>query len=199
MGEPSTVYHLKLPKRRSQVHILNIEIKARCIRHDDIRDILESHNAVSHGVDHQSDTYFNVPFGRLKLREGTIENALIHYDRSNTSGPKQSNVLLYDTTPLSSLKKILTKALGILTVVDKQREIYYIDNVKFHLDHVQDLGDFVEIEAIDRDGTIGREKLLQQCRYYMNLFAIRDEDCIATSYSDMLLSRTRTATVQEPV
>jgi adenylate cyclase class IV len=197
MEEASIRYHTKLPKISSSVQIVNIEIKASCNRLDEIRKILKSHTAVSHGIDHQCDTYFVVPSGRLKLREGTIENALIHYVRNNTSGPKQSDVMLYDTTPLSSIKKILTKALGVLTVVDKQREIYFIDNVKFHLDHVETLGDFVEIEAIDRDGTIGRGKLLQQCRYYMNLFAISDKDCIETSYSDMLLSQSCNAVIQE--
>ena len=189
--------HATLSIRRSPVHNVIIEIKARNNRHGEIRSILESHNAEFRGIDHQCDTYFIVSSGRLKLREGTIEHALIHYARKETSGPKESDVMLYDTTPSSSLKEILTQALGIHTIVDKQREIYYIENVKFHLDHIHALGDFVEIEAIDRDGTIGREKLLRQCRYYMNLFAISEDDCLATSYSDMLLSISQAAVFQE--
>ncbi|HFD33211.1 MAG TPA: CYTH domain-containing protein, partial [Gammaproteobacteria bacterium] len=53
----------------------------------------------------------------------------------------------------------LTAALGIFKIVDKQRRIYFIGNVKFHIDEVKGLGSFVEIEAIDEDGNIGLEKL----------------------------------------
>jgi predicted adenylyl cyclase CyaB len=71
--------------------------------------------------------------------------------------------------------------------VVKQREIYFIDNVKFHLDNVPGLGSFVEIEAIDANGTVGKEKLLEQCEYYMDKLSIQKEDLISLSYSDMLL------------
>ncbi len=167
----------------------NIEIKAKSDKHKEIREILKSKNAEFKGIDHQVDTYFRVNSGRLKLREGNIENYLIHYDREDTEGPKQSNVILYKSDPKSTLKNILTKALGILAVVDKQREIYFIDNVKFHLDSVKNLGNFVEIEAIDTSGNIGKEKLLEQCNFYLDLFKISKDDLISGSYSDLLLRK----------
>src|SRR3989339_2205697 len=123
---------------------LNIEIKARSNKQDLIREILKAHRAEFKGVDHQIDTYFKVNSGRLKLREGNIENSLIHYDREDKEGPKQSNVTFYNSADGDSLKEILSKALGILVVVDKSREIYFIDNVKFHIDVVENLGIFVE-------------------------------------------------------
>jgi len=166
---------------------LNIEIKARTTEPDKIREILKSNSADFIGVDRQVDTYFNVASGRLKLREGNIENHLIYYERENTMGPKKSSVMLYKNNPDSHLKELLTKALGVLAVVDKHREIYFIGNVKFHLDNVVGLGTFVEIEAIDKDGTIGNEKLLEQCNYYLNLLLVSKEDLLATSYSDLLL------------
>ena len=64
---------------------LNIEIKAKCNKIDEIREILKSKNAISKGIDHQVDTYFNSKNGRLKLREGNIENSLIYYSRENTN------------------------------------------------------------------------------------------------------------------
>jgi adenylate cyclase, class 2 len=169
------------------MHRTNVEIKAKWNDHAEVRKILLSHSAEFKGTDHQVDTYFNVKNGRLKLREGKIENYLIHYLREDKEGPKQSNVLLYKSGPGSALKDILRKSLGILTVVDKSREIYFIDNVKFHLDTVSDLGTFIEIEAIDSDGTITPEKLYEQCRMYMGLFKIEEENLISDSYSDMLL------------
>jgi len=96
---------------------------------------------------------------------------------------------LFKSNPKSSLKEILTKALGILVVVNKQREIYFLDNVKFHIDTVKDLGMFLEIEAIDNDGTIKKEKLLEQCQYYLDLFQIPKNDLIPVSYSDLLLEK----------
>ena len=76
-------------------------------------------------------------------------------------------------------------------VVDKQREIYFIDNVKFHIDQVEGLGSFVEIEAIDATGQLGIEKLRQQCDYYIALLEINPEDLVETSYSNLLLNRNR--------
>ena len=168
---------------------LNIEIKARCANPQAIRDILRSQGADFRGTDHQIDTYFNVAHGRLKLREGNIENALVYYEREDQQGPKQAQVTLYPTTSGSGLKEILTQSLGVLVVVQKQREIYFIDNVKFHLDTVDGLGTFVEIEAIDKDGTVGREKLLAQCHAFLELLQILPNDLVAVSYSDLLLAK----------
>ncbi len=170
---------------------LNIEIKARCRQPQQIREILEQQGASFKGVDHQVDTYFHVPNGRLKLREGNIENALIHYNRADQAGPKRSDVLLYQAPADPSLKMTLAAALGIKTVVDKHRSIYFIDNVKFHIDSVQDLGDFVEIEAIDKDGTIGIMELQTQCEQYMNVFGIQQGDLLDVSYSDLIMNTHR--------
>ena len=139
------------------------------------------------GEDHQIDTYFRVPGGRLKLREGAIERTLIFYERADEQGPKVSNVTLYKPGPGEGLRDVLAQALGVLVVVDKRREIYFIDNVKFHLDRVEGLGAFAEIEAIDEDGAIGEARLREQCEHYLALFGIADEDLVRVSYSDMLL------------
>lgn len=167
----------------------NVEIKARCGDHGPIRTHLENRSARFVGEDRQVDTYFRVARGRLKLREGNIEHALIFYDRADQAGPKRSDVSLYHPDPGSPLKSILIQANGILTVVDKRREIYFIDNVKFHLDRVEGLGTFVEIEAIDRDETIGEERLHAQCRHYLDLFEIPEDALLSVSYSDLLLRR----------
>lgn len=170
--------------------ILNIEFKAKCSDIAAAENILLKQNPLYKGTDHQIDTYFNVPTGRMKLREGNIENALIHYERENTAGSKSSHVLLYQHQPDKNLKDILTKALGVKAVVDKQRKIYFIDNVKFHFDTVKNLGTFIEVEVIDTDNSIGKEKLQQQCDFYAAMFGIAKEDFIAVSYSDMILKQT---------
>ena len=167
--------------------ILNIEFKAKYNDLKKAENILLQHAPIFKGTDHQIDTYFNVPGGRLKLREGNIENALIHYERENTAGSKSSHVLLYQHQPDEMLKSILTKALGVKAVVDKERKIYFIGNVKFHFDTVKQLGTFVEVEAIDKDGSIGKGRLQEQCDYYAALLKIDKVDLMAVSYSDMIM------------
>jgi len=168
---------------------LNVEIKARSNDPGFVRQWLLSHEADFKGTDHQTDTYFKVKEGRLKLRQGNIENSLIHYKRNNQAGPKDSEVTMTQVANGKELKSVLEKAMGILVDVVKEREIYFIENVKFHIDSVPGLGNFVEIEAIDSNGSIGKEKLLEQCEYYMQQLAIKKEDLVPTSYSDLLLNR----------
>jgi predicted adenylyl cyclase CyaB len=190
---------------------INVEIKARCLDHDRIRNFLKSHQAEFKGIDHQIDTYFKVNNGRLKLREGNIENNLIYYEREDKQGPKQCDFILFKSSPESSLKSVLINSCGVLVVVDKTREIYFIENVKFHIDTVLGLGTFMEIEAIDSDESIARsarpllvngsaqlleeqperrrEKLLEQCNRYLKALNIPEEDLVSVSYSDLLLEK----------
>jgi predicted adenylyl cyclase CyaB len=169
---------------------LNVEIKAKCKNAGFIRNYLLSAGADFKGVDEQTDTYFNVYHGRLKLREGNIENNLIFYERSDLAGPKNSHFSLVKVADAEGLKEVLTKSLRIKVIVKKKREIYYIKNVKFHLDEVPGLGSFVEIEAGNRFEDMPKEKLQEQCNFYVNEFGISADDLIDVSYSDMLLTKT---------
>lgn len=169
---------------------INIEIKAKCFHPEKVEAFLFLHHAEFVGVDHQKDTYFNVPDGRLKLRQGNIEKNLIFYNRPDKDGPKQSDFLLAPVIDGAVTEQILAKALGIKVVVEKKRKIFYIDNIKFHLDEVPGLGNFVEIEAGNKnypDKTV--EELQQQCEFYIKAFEIQKEDLINNGYSDMLLAK----------
>ena len=168
---------------------LNIEIKAQAPAPDSIRKYLLQHGAVFKGLDEQTDTYFNVPNGRLKLREGNIENNLIFYERADQAGPKSSQFNLVKIADANGLKEVLTKSNGVKVVVKKNREIYYIDNVKFHIDDVPGLGSFVEIEAGNILADLSAEKLQEQCDFYMKELGIKTENLVKISYSDMLLNK----------
>src|SRR4026208_1751159 len=106
---------------------VNVEIKARCRDLGQARKHLPGRGARLVGPDHQRDTYFQVPNGRLKLREGQIENNLIFYARPDQDGPKRSDVILVGTRPGSDLEALLTAALGQTVVVEKRREIYFVE------------------------------------------------------------------------
>jgi adenylate cyclase, class 2 len=168
---------------------LNVEIKARCANASVVRDYLLTHHAEFKGMDEQTDTYFHVSKGRLKLREGNIENNLIYYERTNQAGPKNSHFELLKIPDANKLKEVLRKANGIKVVVQKKREIYYIDNVKFHIDEVPGLGSFVEIEAGNILADLSQKELQQQCDFYMKELDIKEEDLLEVSYSDMLLMK----------
>lgn len=168
---------------------LNVEIKARCSNATFIRNYLVSKHADFKGVDKQTDTYFNVQHGRLKLREGKIENNLIFYNRVDTAGPKHSHFKLVKVEDAMGLKEALTDSIGVKVVVVKNREIYYIENVKFHLDEVPGLGSFVEIEAGNILADLSQEELKEQCDFYIKELGIKEEDMISNSYSDMLLNK----------
>ena len=164
-----------------------IEIKARCSKPSKVRQLLlQQLNIQFIGVDAQMDTYFKIPSGRLKLREGNIENSLIYYDRENKKDAKKSDVTLYKPTEVASLKAVLLAALPTLIVVEKKREIYFIDHIKFHIDTLTTLGSFIEIEVIDATDAMDITKMKKQCQWYMELLDVQKEDLMENSYSDML-------------
>lgn len=168
---------------------INIEIKAKCGDPGRVRTYLNSRQADFRGTDHQTDTYFRVGSGRLKLREGQIENNLIYYERNNQAGPKASVFRLVKVEDAEGLKAALTASCGVKVVVSKKREIYYIGNVKFHIDEVPGLGSFVEIEAGNIGADLSREQLQAQCQAYMSALQISPEDLLELSYSDMILEK----------
>jgi predicted adenylyl cyclase CyaB len=166
---------------------LNFEFKARLNDERRVREALKKLRARFIGTDHQIDTYFRVPSGRLKVREGRIENALIFYRRSNVRRARQARVEMVLLPPRNSLRTILARSLGTLAVVDKRREIYFVKNVKIHLDRVRRLGNFLEVEAISRAGDVN--KMRSQARQFQKLFGITTEDMVAESYSDLIAAK----------
>ena len=168
------------------MNIVNIEIKARCNQIEQIEKKLLNSGASYHGQDHQIDTYFRTNCGRLKLRKGNIEHSLIFYQRIETKGLKHSDVILHKFNGDSSaIRRQLEASMGIKTIVDKLRKIFFIENVKFHIDEVKDLGNFIEIEAIGKSGE--EEVLRKQCQAFVDLLDIKDEDFVEMSYSDMMV------------
>jgi len=171
--------------------IKNHEFKARV---DDLQEYEKKLLTVDpefRGTDQQTDTYFNVKHGRLKLREGNIENALINYDREDIAGSKSSDVILYRHTPDDALKDILVRQFGIRVIVSKIRRIYFKGNIKFHFDTVEGLGSFIEVEAIDDREEFTAEQLKAQCDHYLHFFGVTKDQLVDRSYSDMVESKTQ--------
>jgi predicted adenylyl cyclase CyaB len=166
--------------------MLNIEIKARYPDLEKGARIAERLGGRLLGTDQQTDTYYTVPNGRLKLRTSTLSpNYLIGYHRPDQTGPKQSQYTLFEAPAPANLHIILKSTLGVWLEVRKARTIYLIDNVRVHLDDVRGLGRFLEFEAVIRDGRTPEEGH-QQVQDLLQEFGVRPEDLIEDSYSDLL-------------
>ncbi|KAK2149502.1 hypothetical protein LSH36_449g03067 [Paralvinella palmiformis] len=133
----------------------NIEIKAKVHNVEELKKLTESLSGEKGTIIIQNDTFFCVPNGRLKLRQlKDSPSQLIFYQRVDQSGPKFSNYhITYTETP-EDLKQTLSKALGIKGIVNKRRLLYMIGQTRVHLDCVEDLGDFMELELFEIFGFI---------------------------------------------
>ena len=130
---------------------LNVEFKARIDDIDSVRARIRTLSPKELGTDHQRDTYFEVPSGRLKLREGGIEKSLIFYRRPNSAETRESHVVYATVENTAELRSVLAAALPVLGVVEKAREIFYVGETKIHLDRVDGHGAFLEVEAPNRE------------------------------------------------
>lgn len=164
----------------------NIELKARYADLAHGRTIAERIGATPRGTLIQTDTYFKVAAGRLKLRE--IERAgseLIWYHRANDTSARSSDYTLYPITDPAAFKSMLSGALGTWCVVRKRRDLYLWKNVRIHLDEVDGLGSFIEFEAVLSE-TETEQDAYARLAYLKDQFGIKDADRIADSYSDLL-------------
>lgn len=141
------------------------------------------------GSEQQTDTYFRVGSGRLKLRESNLKSTLINYYREETGGEKISEVTLYQHEPNKILKEILTAQLGINVIVNKQRRKYSIGHAMFHFDSVAELGTFLEVEVTDANGFLTLEKMQLEVDKYLDFFELDKSKLITASYSDLLIDK----------
>lgn len=134
----------------------------------------------------QEDTFFYTPQGRLKLRQLAPDHAqLIYYLRENSRGPKNSEYHIYETDQPEQLKSILGAAYGLRGVVRKVRYLYLVGQTRLHLDEVEELGQFVELEVVLRsDQSSAQGEAI--AKDLMDQLGIRTEDLIDVAYIDLL-------------
>ncbi len=131
----------------------NIEIKARVMDLEDLRRRVEAVAGPPAALLNQEDVFFPSPKGRLKLRtEATDNGQLIYYERADTAGPKASYYLLARTPDPGALRDVLAAAWGISGIVRKRRWLYWVGQTRVHLDAVEGLGSFMELEVVLRSG-----------------------------------------------
>lgn len=169
----------------------NIELKARLADPAAARATAEKLATKRLGTQHQIDTYFDSRHGRLKLRQiDGLRAELIWYERPNVEGPKPSDYRLVPVSNPVTLKNALAAALGVLQIIEKQREIFLFHNVRIHLDQVVSLGEFIEFEAVigqEADEAVSHARLDE----LIAAFGLKPSDMLAHSYGEMLNGRER--------
>ena len=134
----------------------------------------------------QDDTFFVIPKGRLKLRVLAPDRAqLVYYERPNQDGPKRSDYFIFNTNDPENLKTALSLALGIRGVVRKTRYLYMVGQTRVHLDDVEGLGQFMELEVVLRDDQSDAEGQAI-ANDLMKKLGIEPTDLIEGAYMDLL-------------
>ncbi len=167
--------------------LTNLEIKARCADLDAARERAKALATSRVGIDRQTDSYFVTKQGRLKLRESSLSGGqLIPYLRPNQPGPKNSDYGVIPIEEPERVKALLTEILGVHRVVRKVREIWLHENVRIHLDQVEGLGSFVELEAVYDGAPESLPAQERKVRFLMDRPGIREEDLVDVSYEGLL-------------
>lgn len=164
----------------------NIEIKARSHHPARQRELAAGLADGSPTTLQQQDTFFPCATGRLKLRQLADDRGeLIAYERADVAGTKQSDYLLAHTTEPAALRAALAAALGTGIVVTKTRLLYLVGQTRIHLDEVEGLGSFLELEVVLADGQSPDEGH-RIAREIMAALEVREEDLIQGAYADLL-------------
>lgn len=164
----------------------NIEIKAHARNFSAIRTRAESISDSPVEVIPQEDTFFQTAKGRLKLRQLATDHAqLVYYERPDRDGPKRSNYQIFETDDPDGLKQTLTLALGVRGVVRKTRYLYLVGQTRVHLDEVEGLGQFMELEVVMRPGQTDAEGQAI-AEELMSRLGVDQKDLLKDAYMDLI-------------
>ena len=167
---------------------VNVELKARDVDPEATVARCLAIGAEDHGVLSQRDTYFSRARGRLKLRErGEDGSELIAYRRPDRTEPEESSYVMAPVGAPGELGEALDAALGTTVVVVKRRHLFVWENVRIHLDEVDGLGTFLELEVLVEPGRGDLATAHEKVRRLRAELAIEDDALVAVGYADLLM------------
>lgn len=138
----------------------------------------------------QDDTFFRCEAGRLKLRTFSKENGeLIFYRRANLSGPKESFYLRSPTSSPDTLRESLSQAYGLAGRVRKHRTLFIVGRTRVHLDDVEGLGHFLELEVVLKEDESAEAGILE-AQSLMDRLGVDPSRLIESAYVDLLSEAT---------
>jgi adenylate cyclase class IV len=166
---------------------LNVEIKARiCGDPQALRTRARALGTRPAMVMHQEDTFFRTVSGRLKLRVPDCGGAeLIYYERRDEPGPRPSVYFVAPVDDPVALKAVLSAALGVRGVVRKRRELVLAGNTRIHVDDVEGLGSFLELEVMLSEGE-APEVGNGTCARFMHVLGVGEDDLVDSAYIDLI-------------
>jgi len=164
----------------------NVEIKARTSNLALIRKRAEMLADSDPIIIEQEDTFFPCPNGSLKLRRlSGKEGELIYYQRSESTAPRESQYIRSASQNTHSLCEVLSNALGVRGVVRKRRTLFLVGQTRIHLDEVENLGLFVEIEVVlSLQQTVSEGVHIAE--EIMEKLGISRDDLVEKAYIDLL-------------
>jgi predicted adenylyl cyclase CyaB len=166
----------------------NVEIKARLTDGEAQRARAAQLSDAPPQMIVQEDVFFNVPQGRLKLRfVSPTQGQLIFYQRRDDSGPTTSTYELFDTDQPQRLQAVLAAAYGIRNIVRKTRQLYWVGRTRIHIDEVESLGHFLELEVVLTD-TEAPAAGVREARELMQQLGVADAQLVSEAYVDLLPS-----------
>ncbi|KAM6962127.1 adenylate cyclase CyaB-like [Tautogolabrus adspersus] len=165
----------------------NVEIKARVSDRTRFAEKAALLSQSDGTIIKQHDTFFNCGQGRLKLRDFMNKSGqLIFYERPDTDGPKLSRYSISPTNDPLSLRAVLADALGVKGEVKKERTLFLIGQTRVHLDTVEGLGNYMELEVVMRpEQTV--EEGQQIAEDLMEKLGVSKESLVTGAYMDLLL------------
>jgi len=167
----------------------NLEVKAAAASLGSVRSRLRAlEGATRHATLRQTDWYFRVPKGRLKLRQvGSRRDAeLIAYLRPDRTSARTSEFQRLPSADAAGTRRLLERMLGLRGCVRKRREVWLYQNARIHLDTVEGVGRFIEIEVVATRGMAQARALMKELR---DVLAISATDLIAGSYGELTAKR----------
>lgn len=166
----------------------NVEIKAVVRNKEEIIKLAEQLSGSQGEILCQEDIFFKVPQGRLKLRKLNEQSELIYYQRPDASGPKMSELVSADVVNWKDTSALLDLALGRVGVLRKKRLLYFVGQTRIHIDEVENLGNFMELEVVlNSNQTL--ENGTEIANDLQKKLNVANEDLLAGAYIDMLLEK----------
>ena len=136
----------------------------------------------------QDDTFFQCSTGRLKLRVfDSQQGELIFYRRVNQAGPKESFFIRSPTSSPETLRESLSLAYGQIGRIRKQRTLFMVGRTRVHLDRVEGLGEFLELEVVLADDE-PNDAGLREAREIMGRLGIQPDQLIEGAYLDLMVN-----------
>jgi predicted adenylyl cyclase CyaB len=162
----------------------NLEIKSVYPSLASARSKAKAIGASPQGVLRQTDTYFKVRSGRLKLREiNGRQFELIYYNRPNARSTRYSDYTVVSVPKPGPAKALFRTLFGISVIVRKRRTLFLYKNARIHIDSVEQLGTFLEFEVVVRNGKRQAQQLM---KFLLKEFGVDSSMLIGGSYSDMI-------------